>query len=140
MLGEKMARRLHRAYSALIRWPDYLPPFWTAFMLTMALSLSQAFLALPIAVARVGLMTGIALVIVIGLINTLTMACMAEVCVRNGGIRYGKAFLGRLVTDYLGRKASILLTVTTVVRTFAVLLAGSIVNIKAVQKDGKTAT
>jgi len=126
MLGEKMARRLHRAYSALIRWPDYLPPFWTAFMLTMALSLSQAFLALPIAVARVGLMTGIALVIVIGLINTLTMACMAEVCVRNGGIRYGRAFLGRLVTDYLGRKASILLTVTTVVRTFAVLLAGSI--------------
>jgi hypothetical protein len=56
----------------------------------------------------------------------LTMTCMAEVCARSGGIRYGKAFLGGLVTEYLGSETSVLLTVTTTIRTFAVLLASSL--------------
>jgi len=92
----------------------------------VAFSLSQAFLALPISVAHVGPLAGVGLVVVIGLMNMLTMACMAEVCARSGDIRYGTAFLGRLVVEYLGHEASVLLTIATAIRTFAVLLAGSL--------------
>jgi len=114
------------ARTELSKWVDSLSPFWLTFWLTVAFSLSQAFLALPTAVANVGPLPGVVLVVVIGLINVLTMACMAEACARNGDFRYGKAFIGRLVTDYLGAEASLLFSVTAAIRTFLVMLAGSI--------------
>ena len=41
-----------------------------------------------------------------GIINVLTMACMAEAITRSGTVRYGDAFVGRLVADYLGSAGS----------------------------------
>ena len=119
-------QRLRWRWSTLARWPELLSPFWTTFTLTVALSLPQAFLGLPIALAHIGPLPGIALLVVFGLINMLTMACMAEACVRSGVIRYNKAFLGRLVSSYFGHESSVLLTLTTAIRTFLVLLAGFI--------------
>src|SRR5262249_45292601 len=105
---------------------DALPPFWLTFGLTIAFSFSQAFLALPTGVARVGALRGVGLVVAIGLVNVLTMACMAEACARSGDFRYGRAFVGRLVSNYLGTEASALFSATTAIRTFLVMLAGSI--------------
>jgi len=105
---------------------DALPPFWLTFGLTIAFSFSQAFLALPTGVARVGALPGVGLVVAIGLVNVLTMACMAEACARSGDFRYGRAFVGRLVSNYLGTEASALFSATTAIRTFLVMLAGSI--------------
>jgi amino acid permease len=111
------------AFSARV---DRLPPFWLTFGLTIAFSFSQAFLALPTGVARMGALPGVALVAGIGLVNVLTMACMAEACARSGDFRYGRAFVGRLVIDYLGAEASALFSVMAAIRTFLVMLAGSI--------------
>lgn len=120
------ARQLSWLWASLSKFVDYLSPFWLTFALTVAFSLSQAFLALPTGIAHVGPMVGVVLVVVIGLINVITMACMAEACSRSGDFRYGKAFLGRLVTDYLGSEASLVFSVIAAIRTFLVMLAGSI--------------
>ncbi|MFQ5657209.1 MAG: hypothetical protein ACE5G5_06685 [Candidatus Methylomirabilales bacterium] len=118
--------RLRWAWAAVTGWPDYLPPFWTTFVLTVALGLPPAILALPIAVANIGPVSGILLLLAIGLINVFTMACMAEACARSGAIRYGKAFVGRLTTDFLGGGGSFLLSLTLVIRNFLSLLAASV--------------
>jgi hypothetical protein len=118
--------RLSWLWASLSTFVDSLSPFWLTFALTVAFSLSQAFLALPTGVARVGPIVGVVLVVVIGLINVLTMACMAEACSRSGDFRYGKGFIGRLVIDYLGKEASVVFSLITTIRTFLVLLAGSI--------------
>jgi amino acid permease len=122
----RTAERLRVGWSALSARLDSLPPFWLTFFLTIAFSFSQAFLALPTGVAGMGAMRGVVLVVAIGLVNVLTMACMAEACARSGDFRYGKAFLGRLVTGYLGGEASLVFSVITALRTFLVMLAGSI--------------
>jgi hypothetical protein len=114
------------AWARLVGRVDALSPFWLTFGLTIAFSFSQAFLALPTGVARVGAVPGVALVVAVGLVNVLTMACMAEACARSGDFRYGRAFLGRLVVGYLGSEASALFSATTAIRTFLVMLAGTI--------------
>src|SRR5262249_58415007 len=58
-----------------------------------------------------------------GVINLLTMACMAEAFARNGSIRYGSAFTGRVVSDYVGEAGSRLLVLATAVRLFLGLVA-----------------
>lgn len=120
-----LVSQLRWASAAVAGWPEALPPLWTAFVLTVALSLPPAVLALPIAVAHVGPLSGILLLVVIGFINVLTMACMAEACARSGAIRYGKAFVGRLATDFLGSAGSSLLSLALAGRTFLALLASS---------------
>jgi amino acid permease len=117
---------LRWAWATVSARVDTLSPFWLAFWLTIAFSFSQAFLALPTGVARIGVVPGVVLVIAIGLMNVLTMVCMAEACARSGDFRYGRAFVGRLVVDYLGREASALFSATTAIRTFLVMLAGSL--------------
>ncbi len=114
------------AWAALSARVDRLSPFWLTFGLTVAFSFSQAFLALPMGVARLGALPGAVLVLAVGLINVLTMACMAEACARSGDFRYGRAFVGRLVVNYLGTEASTFFSATTAVRTFLVMLAGTI--------------
>jgi hypothetical protein len=114
------------AWSALSARVDALSPFWLTFGLTIAFSFAQAFLALPTGVARIGALPGVVLVAVVGVVNVLTMACMAEACARSGDFRYGRAFVGRLVTDYLGTEAAALFSATAALRTFLVMLAGSI--------------
>lgn len=114
------ADRLRWRWTALAKWLDTRPPFWVAFMLTQVIG--AVTLALPIAVAGIGPLPGIALIIVIGLINMATMAAMAETVTRTGNIRYGNAFIGRIAADYLGHTSSIILLVATTAFMFGLLL------------------
>lgn len=114
------ADSLRWRWTALAKWLDTRPPFWVAFMLTQVIG--AVTLALPIAVAGIGPLPGIALVVVIGLINMATMAAMAETVTRTGSIRYGNAFIGRVASDYLGNISSIILLVATTTFMVGLLL------------------
>ena len=105
------------------RWLEHLPPFWTAYALTFTEMVGAAILALPIALAGVGPLAGVVVLMVIGVINILTIASMAEAVTRNGSMRYQGSYLGRLVRDYLGRPGSWLLTAILVIIGFLVLFA-----------------
>ena len=94
------ADRLRWAASRLSGRLDALPAFWLAFVVTLIIGAVN--LALPIAVAGVGALPGIALIVVLGLINLVTVVAMVEVVTRSGSIRYGNAFIGTVVADYLG--------------------------------------
>jgi amino acid permease len=103
-----LAHRWRWAWAALAGWLESLPPFWTAF--AISLPIGAFTLALPIAVADVGPLVGVALMVVLGLINILTIAAISEAVARSGVIHYGNAFLGRVVADYLGSIASFIFT------------------------------
>ena len=118
-----LIERLRWISTSLAKSLDSLPPFWMTFTLVLTLSLPQATLALPIATAAVGPLAAIALLLFFGVINLLTMACMAEAFARNGSIRYGSAFTGRVVSDYVGEAGSRLLVLATAVRLFLGLVA-----------------
>ena len=118
-----LIERLRWVSTAISKRLDLLPPFWTTFLLVTTLSLPQAVLALPIAVSGLGALAGVALLLFFGLINVLTMACMAEAFARNGSIQYGGAFTGRVVSDYVGAAGSRLLISATATRLFIGLLA-----------------
>jgi amino acid permease len=100
-------------WTRLGRWLEDLPPFWTAFALTLTNTVGSSILALPIALAGIGPLAGVVVLIVLGLVNVLTIAYMAEIFTRTGSIRYGKTFVGRVVTDYLGRTGAIILSIGT---------------------------
>jgi amino acid permease len=110
-------------WNKLSGWLEHLPPFWTAYALTFTETVGASILALPIALAGVGPLPGVAILLVMGVINMLTIASMAEAVTRNGSIRYQGSYLGRLVRDYLGRPSSILLTTMVVTISVMVLLA-----------------
>jgi hypothetical protein len=118
-----LAGRLRWALAAVGSRISSLPPFWMAFAFIVAVSLPQAFLALPIVVADAGPLAGLALIGVLGIINVLTMACMAEAITRSGSVRYGDAFVGRLVADYLGGAGSFVLTLAVSLLFFLALIA-----------------
>jgi len=109
--------------AAIAQRLESLPPFWLASILTVALGLPQAFLALPIAVADIGPLATIALIVIIGIINILTMACMAEAVGRSGDFRYGNAFIKQLVSNYLGNTGSFILSIAVGTRVFLIALA-----------------
>ena len=118
-----LIERLRWVPTAVAKRLDSLPPFWTTFVLVITLSLPQAVLALPIATAGLGPLPGVGLLVLFGLFNVLTMACMAEAFGRNGSIRYGSAFTGRVVSDYMGEAGSLLLVSATIIRLFIGLMA-----------------
>src|SRR5919197_4079127 len=103
--------RLRWQVAGVGAWLEGLPPFWQACVSVLALSFPQAALALSIATAGIGPIAGAALLLVFGLLNMLTVAALAEAVARNGAIRYGNAFLGRVAADYLGPAGSVVLTV-----------------------------
>ncbi|WP_414543912.1 hypothetical protein [Nostoc sp. CCY0012] len=109
--------------AAIAQRLESLPPFWLASILTVALGLPQAFLALPIAVADVGPLATIAFIVIIGIVNTLTMACMAEAVGRSGDFRYGNSFIKQLVSNYLGNTGSFILSIAVGIRVFLIALA-----------------
>jgi amino acid permease len=82
---------------------ESLPPFWLAYALTLTETVGGGVLALPIAFARFGPVGATLMLVIFGLINALTVAALVESITRNGNMRYGTAFFGRLVGDYLGR-------------------------------------
>jgi amino acid permease len=92
--------------STLARWLEELPPFWSVYALTLTETIGACILALPIALAGVGPVAGVAILIGLGLVNMLTIVCMAEATARDGAARFGNAFAGRVVSGYLGGNAS----------------------------------
>jgi hypothetical protein len=86
-----LSERLRWAWAALSGWLESLPP-------------------LPIALASIGPLGGVVILIVMGLVNILTIIYMAEAVARSGTIRYGTAFLGRVATDYLGSGGALILS------------------------------
>jgi amino acid permease len=113
--------RLRWVWSALAARLENLPPFWTAYALTLTETVGATILALPIALAAVGPLPGLAILVVFGLVNVLTVTFLAEAISRSGTIRYGSAFFGRVVADYLGRGGSLVLT-TSLFVLFLLLL------------------
>jgi amino acid permease len=110
-------------WTGFARWLDKLPPFWATVVLRVSLSLPQSFLALPIAVAGVGPLFGVGLLVVLGLINMLTIAGMAESVARSGSARYNSVFIGQLTGNFLGNVGSAMLTLAVVASFFLNLLA-----------------
>ena len=104
-----LTERVQWAWGSLASRLENLPPFWMAYSLTLAALLGPAVLALPIALAGVGPLGGVAILLGIGLLNLLTLLALGEVSARNGHVRYGTAFFGRLAADYLGRGGALLL-------------------------------
>ena len=100
------AQRLRWAWTALARRLDDLPPFWTAYALTLTETVGATILALPIAFAEVGPIGGLVVLVVLGLVNVLTLAYMCEAIARSGPMRYRGAYLGRLLADLLAPSAS----------------------------------
>jgi amino acid permease len=114
--------RLRWARARLAQRLETLPPFWTAFSLTLTETVGAVILALPIALAEIGPAGGVAILVALGLVNLLTVAAVAEAFARNGNVRYGQAFFGRLVTEYLGRPGALLLKPVLILLVGVVLL------------------
>ncbi|WP_153394986.1 aromatic amino acid transport family protein [Ornithinicoccus halotolerans] len=83
-----------------------LPPFWSAFALTLTQTVGAGILALPIAMAGVGPLPGLVLLVALGLVNVLTVTAIAESVARTGTVRWTGAYLGGAVRQHLGRFAS----------------------------------
>jgi len=118
-----LRERTRWQWNKLSEWLENLPPFWTAYALTFTETVGASILALPIALAGVGPIAGVIILLVMGVINILTIASMAEAVTRNGSIRYQGSYLGKLVQDYLGRVGSLVLTAMVVIVCFLVLFA-----------------
>jgi amino acid permease len=76
---------------------------------------------LPIALAGVGPLPGILLMVVLGLVNVVTVIAAAEAAARSGTVRYGSGFMGRMVREYLGNFASLVLIVAVALLCFLTL-------------------
>ncbi len=118
-----LIERYHWLLFAIAQKLESLPPFWLATLVTVALGLPQAFLALPIAVAELGSIGAVILLIVLGAINILTMTCMAEAISRSQDFRCGKTFIKQLAANYLGKAGSVVLSVAVSIRVFLIALA-----------------
>src|SRR5207247_9616250 len=94
-----------------------------AYSLTLTETFGTTSLALPIALAGVGPLPGVGILVVLGLVNVLAVTFMAEAIARSGTIRYGSAFFGRLVADYLGRGGALVVTTSLFVLCLPVLTA-----------------
>jgi amino acid permease len=113
--------RLRWAWAAIASKIEHLPPFWTAYSLTLTETVGATILALPIAVATIGPLAGVAVLAVLGIVNILTVALMAEAVARSGNVRYGGGYLGRIVADYLGATGSVILSVSFFVLCLLIL-------------------
>jgi hypothetical protein len=118
-----LSEKLSWSASTIATRVESLPPFWIATLVTIALGLPQAFLALPIAVAQVGVLATLVFLVMLGAINILTMACMAEAISRSGDFRYGNVFIKQLAANYLGGAGSFILSLAVGIRVFLIALA-----------------
>jgi hypothetical protein len=101
---------------------ENLPAFWAVFALILVETIGEGVLAIPIAVAKIGPLAGVGVLLVIGIVNTITILSIAEASARNGSIRYGVAYLGHVVQDYLGKSwAFVLVVAVTVIQILALI-------------------
>ncbi|HUS94087.1 MAG TPA: aromatic amino acid transport family protein [Patescibacteria group bacterium] len=112
--------RVRWQWTKIAKRLDALSPTWMAFMFTLVIG--GVTLAIPIAAAGIGAIPSIVLIIFFCLVSIVTIAAMAESVTRSGGIRYGNAFIGRVVGDYLGQASSVLLTSVLTAFSFGLLL------------------
>jgi amino acid permease len=112
--------RARWSLARLSHWLETLPPFWTAFSLTLTETVGAGIMGLPIGVAELGLIPGLILLVVFGVVNIITIACISESVARSGTIRYGETYIGKLIEDYLGAFAS---TVTSGILVLLTALA-----------------
>lgn len=115
--------RLHWAWAGLAHRLETLPPFWTTFSVLLTGTVGAGILALPIALARLGPLLGVAALVLFGLINTVTTAYMVEAVSRSGAIRYGHAYIGRMISNYLGSLGAVLVSVVFFLISFLVVIA-----------------
>ena len=115
--------RLRWKWAGIVKALENLPPFWTAYALTLTETVGASILALPIALAGVGPIAGVIQLVVLGLVNAVTIAAITEALARDGNVRYGNAYFGRLVTDYLGKIGYAILTPTLLLVSFIALLS-----------------
>jgi len=115
--------RLRWWWAGVAKFLENLPPFWTAYALTLTETVGSSALALPIALAGVGPIAGVIQLIVLGLVNVVTIAAVTEALARDANVRYKNAYFGGLVTDYLGKVGYLILTPTLVLLIFIALLS-----------------
>jgi hypothetical protein len=101
---------------------EALPPFWVAYALALTETITEGILVVPVAVAGIGPLAGVVVLVALGIVNLITLGALVEAITRNGSMRYGAAYLGRLVSDLLGRSASVSLSVALGVFNAVVLL------------------
>lgn len=110
--------RLRWRLAVLTRRFDRLPPFWIAYFLALTEVLGEGMLSLPLALAGFGPLPGILLILALGMVNLLTVGAMAEAVVRNGSIRYGLAYLSRLIAGLLGQRPAAALGLVIAIDSF----------------------
>jgi hypothetical protein len=118
-----LVERVRWFWGAFRTWLERLPPFWSVYALTLTETVGAGILALPIAVAEIGPLAGVIILVVLGLVNVLTVAFMAEAIARSGTIRYGSAYVGRMVADFLGEMGSLVLSAAMISICALALLA-----------------
>lgn len=105
---------------------DRLPPFWIAFFIGLTETLGEGIMAVPVALAGLGPLPGVILLLLLGALNIVTLAALTESVTRSGSMRYGTAYFGRLVRELIGRlpsrAMSIALAVFNLVTFFVYLL------------------
>jgi len=135
-ISQKAGWGLHRLTQSL----ENLPPFWAAFAMILTETVGGGILALPIALAQIGALGGLIVIVVLGIINIFTIACVAEAIIRNGSVRYRGVYFGRVVEEYLGRAASVVFTVavaavfSVVMFCFNLGLSGILANVTHIPK------
>lgn len=101
---------------------EALPPFWVAYALALTETITEGILIVPVAVAGIGPLAGVVVLVALGLVNLITLGALVEAITRNGSMRYGTAYLGRLISDLLGRSASVSLSAALGIFNAVVLL------------------
>ena len=122
-LSLPFGEQLRWLWAGLAQWLEELPPFWTAYALTLTETVGASILALPIALAGIGPGAGVVLLLILGLVNILTIMGVVEAITRNGNMRYGSNFFGRLVGDYLGQAGTVMLTTSLVILIILIMSA-----------------
>ncbi len=109
--------------AALARRIERLPAFWIAYALALTETVTEGILIIPVAVAGIGPLAGVVVLVVLGAINLVTIGSQAEAISRNGSMRYGATYFGRLVDELLGRAGSVSLSIALAIFNAVVLLA-----------------
>jgi len=119
------SERLHWLWERLAARLENLPPFWLAYLLTLAAMLGPAALALPFVLTGAGPLVGVVILLVAGLASLLTILALGEAAVRNAHVRFGAApgGIGRLAADYLGRGGVTIVNLALFGMTVMLLLA-----------------
>lgn len=106
-VGQRLRWRVSRVAARF----DRLSPFWIAYFLAITETLGEGIMSVPLALAGLGPLPGVVLLLILGAINLITMGALTESVIRSGSMRYGTAYFGRFVSDLLGRIPSSILSV-----------------------------